>query len=85
MAKKNIDVAIDLMAMLDSQVKLLEGYTAKDIFGMDIPLKRSLVQARLSNLEMSRRRMEERKELDAFSAPQVEASAGGLLGQIKKG
>lgn len=85
MAKKNIDVAIDLMAMLDSQVKLFEGdYTAQDLFHMDIPLKRSLVHARLSNVEMSNRRLAERNEVDAFSKGQVEQSTGAanLLGKL---
>lgn len=84
MAKKNIDISVELLAMIDSQVKLFEGdYSAELVYHMDIPFKRSLVQARLSNLEMSRRRLEEKKELDAFSKGSVEA--GGALNMLGGG
>jgi len=56
------------MALIDSQVRLFNGdYSLTELLQMDIPFKKSLVLARIANLERSREKFEKRKELDAFS------------------
>ena len=65
MAKKNIDINLELMAMIDSQVRLFEGdYSPEILLHMDIPSKKALVTARLLNLSRSRARLEEAGVVD---------------------
>jgi hypothetical protein len=87
MAKKNIDINLELMAMIDSQVRLFEGdYSPEILLHMDIPSKKALVTARLLNLSRSRARLEEAGVVDQFTKNDVSlqmmrgGGKGGLLG-----
>lgn len=87
MAKKNIDINVELMAMIDSQVRLFEGdYSAQILLQMDIPSKKALITGRLLNLSRSRARLEKTGVVDQFTKDDMSLQAltrgagHGLLG-----
>lgn len=82
MKRKGIDIPVEFAAMLDAQLRLFDkDYSFTELMQMDIPFKKSLVLGRLANLERSRRRYEESKEVDQFSKNDIGlGSLGNTLG-----
>lgn len=82
MKRKGIDIPVEFTAMLDAQVRLFGGdYSFTELMKMDIPFNKSLVLGRLSNMERSRKKLEERNEIDQFSKPDAGMlSLGNKLG-----
>jgi hypothetical protein len=77
MDERNIDVPVEILQKIDSTVRLFEGdYSLTDIVHSDIPLLRALVEARLANIEKSRKILETTGKVDAFSRKDY---AQGLL------
>jgi hypothetical protein len=74
MDEQNIDIPVEIMQKIDSTVRLFEGdYSLTELGHMDIPYQRSLVEARLSNMERSRKLLETQGRIDAFSRKDYQA------------
>lgn len=81
MRTKNTDIPLEIASLIDSQMRLFDGdVTLGEIMNLDIPLKKSLMMARLTNLKKSRERFEKHGEIDSYT--RKEMSNGMLSGLI---
>jgi hypothetical protein len=74
MDEQNIDIPVEILQKIDSTIRLFEGdYSGSELVHLDIPLLKSLVEARLANMEKSRKILETQGKVDAFTKRDYQA------------